>query len=337
MLDLPIPVRDYINTLIVESRSPAYLLVAKDGRLSNWGGKCSVYGITNLKQGESIAEQVFFLEGLVPLDEAAIFLPCIKTKDGIFADVHLFSGDEGDWVLLLDATLEEKHRSVMQQKGNDLSLLRQKQSMMLNQHLGNNVTEIAQQVLNLQEQGERRDVTILYADVRGFTSYSENNSPNVVFKTLNLYLSTMSQPILDEAGMVDKIIGDALIALFGVLPSTDLPQIQAIKAAIRMIEAVRDLDKVQQADNSPALHIGIGIASGSVALGMIGSKDSKTFNAVGYRVNLALALENQARPSEIIIDQNTFNKIGNMQKFFLLNTFIGKEIETLQTYSYLIK
>lgn len=337
MLQLPVPVRDYINILVIETRSPAYFLVAKDGRLSNWGGECSVYGINNLRQGEYITKQVFFLEGLLPLDQSPIFLPCVKTNENVFADVHLFFGNEGDWVLLLDATIEEKHRSLMQQKGNDLSLLRQKQSTILNQYLGDNISEnLAQEVLNLQVQGERRDVTILFADVRGFTNYSENNPPDIVFKTLNLYLSTMIQPILDEAGMVDKIVGDAVMALFGVLPSTALPQTQAIKAAIRIIESVRDIAQVQKADNLPALDIGIGIASGSVALGMIGSKDSKTFSAVGYHVNLALALENQARPNEIIIDENTFNKIDDLQKLFSLNTFLDKNIAPVQIYFYLM-
>ncbi len=337
MLELPISVRDYINILIVETRSPAYFLVAKDGRLSHWGGEYSVYGINNLQQGEYITKQVFFLEGLLPLDQYPIFLPCIKTNDNIFADIHIFSGDEGDWVLLLNATLEQKNRSLMQQKGNDLSLLRQKQSTMLNQYLGDNITDnLAQNVLNLQVQGERRDVTILFADVRGFTDYSENNPPDIVFKTLNLYLSTMIQPILDEAGMVDKIVGDAVMALFGVLPSTLLPQTQAIKAAIRIIESVRDIAQVQQADNLSALDIGVGIASGSVALGMIGSKDSKTFSAVGYHVNLALALETQARPNEIIIDENTFNKIDDLQQLFSLTTFLDKKIELIQIYSYLM-
>lgn len=337
MLELPIPIRDYINVLIVETRSPAYFLVAKDGRLSYWGGECSIYGINNLRQGEYITKQALFLEGLLPLDESPIFLPCIKTNENVFADVHIFSGDEGDWVLLLDATSEQKKHSLMQQKGNDLSLLRQKQSTMLNQYLGDNIDEnLAQNVLNLQVQGERRDVTILFADVRGFIDYSENNPPDIVFKTLNLYLSTMIQPILDEAGMVDKIVGDAVMALFGVLPSTVLPQTQAVKAALRIIEAVRDIAQVQQADNLPALNIGIGIASGSVALGMIGSRDSKTFSAIGYHVNLALALENQARPNEIIIDENTFNKIDNLQSFFSLTTSLGKEIKPTQIYSYLM-
>lgn len=105
-----------------------------------------------------------------------------------------------------------------------------------------------------------------------------------------------------------------------------------------MIEAVRDVSQARLTDNSSVLDIGIGIASGSVALGMIGNKDNKTLSAIGYRVNLAVNLENQARPSEIIIDENTFSKIDSMRSYFSLSTFLGEEtVRSIQTYSYLIK
>ena len=89
MLDLPAVVLDYIHTLTVENRSPAYLLVEKDGCLSRWGGKLAAYGVTHLQKGDYVGQQVFFLEGLLPLDGSPMFLPCIKTKDGLCADVHL--------------------------------------------------------------------------------------------------------------------------------------------------------------------------------------------------------------------------------------------------------
>lgn len=338
MLELPVPVLDYIYSLTIENRSPAYLLVNKDGCLSSWGGKLSTYGITNLEQGKYVGEQILFLEGLLPLD-VPIFLSCIETKRGLAADIYIFPKDDGDWILLLDATLEANQRSLVQQKGNDLSLLRKNQSRVLNQSLGNDSTEnLAQSVLNIQATGERRDVTIMLVNICGFTVYSDNNPADVVFKTLNLYLPSMLQPILDEAGMVDKIFGDTVMACFGVLPSTSSPPTQAIKAALKMIEAVRNIGKVRQAGNNLKLEIGIGIASGSVALGLIGSRDSTTFSAIGYCVNLAMRLESQARPSEILIDENTFARLDNMQKYFSATMLLGKgTIEPIQTYSYLVQ
>ena len=126
MLDLPASIVDYIFSITVENRSLAYLFVRKDGRLSDWGGKLAEYGIRKLQKGGYVGEQIFFLEGLLPLDDSSIFLSCLKTEYGSCADIHIFSGDEGDWVLMLDATVEEKQRSLIQQPRNELSLLQEK-------------------------------------------------------------------------------------------------------------------------------------------------------------------------------------------------------------------
>jgi hypothetical protein len=133
MLDVPIPVVAYILTMIVETRSLAYLLVKKDGCLSAWGGKLAVYGVNNLRKGENIGQQVFFLEGLLPLDDVPLFLPRMKTEYGICADVHIFPAEEGDWVLLLDATLDEMQLSLIQQQANNSVLSHEKLIRILNQ------------------------------------------------------------------------------------------------------------------------------------------------------------------------------------------------------------
>lgn len=338
MVDLPRPVLDYLHAITVESRSLAYLLIEKEGRLSDWGGNLDAYGIVNLQKGEFIEEKVFFLQGLLPLEGSPLFLPCMKTGYGLSTDIHIFPGEEGDWVLLLDATSDEIRQQVVQQKGNELSLVREKQSKILNQYLGKNVAEsLAQGVLTLQQEGERKDVTILFADIRGFTSYSEKKSPEDVFKTLNVYLPAMLQPILDEAGMVDKLIGDAVMAIFGVLPASEAPPKLATKAALRMIEAVSKVSKGLETDKGTTFKIGIGIASGPVALGILGSKDRRTFTAIGHHVNLAARLESQARPREILIDQNTFEKIDEMQRYFSAITLAFKGIaEPTQVYSWLV-
>ncbi|MBH8551671.1 hypothetical protein I8751_04630 [Nostocaceae cyanobacterium CENA357] len=133
MLDIPTPVVNYILSFLIEARSLAYLLVKKDGCLLAWGGKLAAYGITNLCKGENIGEQIFFLEGLLPLDDAYLFLPLIKIEHGICIDIHIFSSQEGDWVLLLDSTRDENYLSPIQQKTNDHSLLQEKLTKIKNQ------------------------------------------------------------------------------------------------------------------------------------------------------------------------------------------------------------
>src|SRR5215210_2949379 len=123
MPGLPSSISEFMLKLVSDTRSPAFLLVANDGRLSEWGGDLAAYGIEGLRKDQAVGEQVFFLEGMPPLDTSPMFLPYVKTDSGLSADVYLFSGDEeGTWVLLLDATWEARKRKAIQQKANDLSL-----------------------------------------------------------------------------------------------------------------------------------------------------------------------------------------------------------------------
>ena len=125
-MDIPLPITKYLMNFMRESRSLAYLFVAKDGCLSSWGGKLTVYGVANLQQGEDASQQIFFLEGLLPLDDFPLFLPCVKTNRGICADIHLFPEEEGDWVLLLDATWDEMQIFKVQQEVNYSRLMQRK-------------------------------------------------------------------------------------------------------------------------------------------------------------------------------------------------------------------
>ncbi len=328
---IPAVALNYLHTLMVESRSLAYLLVARDGCLLSWGGNLSAYGISNLQSGELAARQVLLLEGLLPLDGGCVVLPSTHVAPEICADIHMFPGEEGDWILLLDASKESDRYQLMQQKGNDLSLLRTKQAQIIERYIGGELKEnLAQGLLALNEQGERRDITILNAKICDFTSFSERSSPEKTFKTLNLYLSPIVQSIIDEAGAIDKIIGDTVVGLFGILPSTGYPPKSAIAATFKMLEYIEEINQRRQSDK---IDIAVSVTSGFVALGLIGSKVSKTLFAIGHPVDLLTQLKSQSKPREILIDENTFNKINDLQKYFSI--VIQSTISLpLKTYSY---
>jgi signal transduction histidine kinase len=122
MAELPIYVRDYLTRLMIDDRVPAYLLVSPEGRLVGWGGHTDFYGLAGLQAGEPFGEQVFFLEGMFPLSSDSLVLPCLLTETGRPAELHLFSTDDGDCALLLDATASERQQRLRQQKGNESSL-----------------------------------------------------------------------------------------------------------------------------------------------------------------------------------------------------------------------
>ncbi|MEM7725451.1 MAG: hypothetical protein AAF208_03650 [Cyanobacteria bacterium P01_A01_bin.45] len=113
-----------INFLI-EKRSLAYLIVDKNGYLSTWGGKLSVYGLKNLDKSKLAQKQIYFLTGLLPLGSESIYIPCLKISHGICADLYLFPSDIGDWILLLDVTEHYKCIVSLQQMVNEKALIDQ--------------------------------------------------------------------------------------------------------------------------------------------------------------------------------------------------------------------
>ena len=120
--ELPTPIRDCMLELTVENRSPAYLLIGDDNGLIEWGGELDDYGIPEPRAGMDVGEQLPFLVGLLPLGARSLFLPYVQTETKRFADLYLFSGEQGTWVLLLDATPDALQRRRMQQSSHDLKL-----------------------------------------------------------------------------------------------------------------------------------------------------------------------------------------------------------------------
>ncbi|MCP4345279.1 MAG: adenylate/guanylate cyclase domain-containing protein [Desulfobacterales bacterium] len=315
MKDLASPVFEYIYDLTMKDRSPGFVLLDRNNCIQDWGGNLDIYGITSLEKGDRIEDRVFILDGLFPLDDDRMQLPCVEMETGVPADIHIFSRQEGIWVLFLDATEEEARQVVLQQKANELCLLRDKHSKILDQYLGK---EIAERLLhiNIHEAGESKYVSVLFADICGFTSYSELKPPTEVFNLLNSYLAHLIQPILDEGGIVDKIIGDAVMAIFGIMPSELSPPLQSVRAAFRILENVQSLKKARKKEMLDTFDVGIGIATGQVFLGILGSRNRRTLSAIGHFVNLGARLEGQARPNEILICENTFNEINELKSKF---------------------
>ncbi|HEY0966561.1 MAG TPA: adenylate/guanylate cyclase domain-containing protein [Opitutaceae bacterium] len=157
--------------------------------------------------------------------------------------------------------------------------------------------------------GEERVVTMLFADLRGFTSLSEKVEPRELVALLNRYLERMSRAIEAEGGVIDKFIGDEIMALFGAPLAVDDGADRAIRAALAMRQALAELNREFAAEGRPQLGFGVGINTARVIAGNIGSERRRNYSVVGDGVNLAARLQgltrNAAFAADILVSAET--------------------------------
>ena len=164
----------------------------------------------------------------------------------------------------------------------------------------------------LEIAGERRRVTVMMTDLRGFTALTERIEPREIIAILNEYLGAMTWVIDDHEGTVDEFIGDGILALFGAFGEREDDAQRAIACAVAMQKALRSVNERSQQRGMPEVAIGIGIATGDVVVGNIGSEKRSKFTAIGSAVNLAARLEGCAGGGEILISPQTYKEVHKL-------------------------
>jgi adenylate cyclase len=157
--------------------------------------------------------------------------------------------------------------------------------------------------------GTNIEATVLFADVRGFTSLSEKLRPEQVVDMLNEYFTVMTEIIFSHQGLLDKYIGDGLMALFGVAYGAEEAPLNAAKAAIDMQHQMITLRQNFEQRYGHSLNIGIGINTGIITVGYIGSQRRMEYTGIGDAVNLAARLESNTKPGQIIVSATTNRSI----------------------------
>ena len=155
--------------------------------------------------------------------------------------------------------------------------------------------------------GKRVQATVMFCDIRGFTALVESQSPEETIELLNTWYTLMFEAISAQGGVVNQIIGDGLMAIFGApLPLAE-PAVAAARAALDMTEMIELLNAERTAVGKPALAIGVGLASGDVIAGYTGTQERATYTCVGDTVNLAARLEAQTKSAgrAILMDAAT--------------------------------
>jgi class 3 adenylate cyclase len=149
--------------------------------------------------------------------------------------------------------------------------------------------------------GKRTPLTILFSDLRGFTTMSEGLDVSVVVRLLNAHLSRMTEIVLAHGGTVDKFIGDAVMAIFGAPLARDDHALAGVRCALAMREAHQVLRRAWKAEGLPDPDVGIALHAGTCFVGPIGGEQLASYTAIGDDVNLAARLEGESGPSEILV------------------------------------
>jgi class 3 adenylate cyclase len=157
--------------------------------------------------------------------------------------------------------------------------------------------EVVEEIIarGVATQSEKKEITVLFADLKGFTALSEALEPARLVSVLNGYFARMSRAIADHRGHVAKFIGDGILALFGALEPNPWQTNDAVHAALAMRAALADYNAVLRADGMPALAFGVGIHRGTAVAGVIGSDELKEYGVVGRTVNVASRIERLTR------------------------------------------
>ena len=157
--------------------------------------------------------------------------------------------------------------------------------------------------------GVRQVVTAFFADIRSFTTLSEDSKPEIIVNILNRYFTLASEVIFRHGGTLDKYIGDGLLALFGAPYVGERDAIKAVRAAIDLQRDLIEFNEEMAEMQLPPISVGIGINTGPAIVGYIGSENRLDYTAIGDTINTAARLESIAKPGQIVVSESTMQAI----------------------------
>ncbi len=188
------------------------------------------------------------------------------------------------------------------------AVTRQKFQKMLSPNL---VERVISGDLRIEKGGHLRTVTVMFTDIRGFTALSQAKPPQEIVKMLNEYFEAVVDIVFDFDGTLDKYIGDSVMAVWGA-PADDPEHAQkAVQAAVEIQRAMVHFNELRRLDGLNEIHTGIGIDTGEIVVGYMGSSKTMSYTVIGESVNLASRLCASARGGEILISQRTRAEVGN--------------------------
>jgi class 3 adenylate cyclase len=219
---------------------------------------------------------------------------------------------EGDF----DYRLEERRRDELGRLAHDFNLMTEglrDREFVKNTFKRYVTKQVAEKILSQKDaislEGENREVTVLFSDLEGFTAFSERHEPHEVVALLNEYLAIMIDIIFMYEGALDKFLGDGVMAYWNAPLDQDHAPLKAALAAAEMQHAIAEFNKKRVAEGKEPVYAGIGITTGEVVAGNIGSEKKMEYTVIGDKVNLAQRIEGQTDRGQILMDNTTYVQI----------------------------
>jgi adenylate cyclase len=176
------------------------------------------------------------------------------------------------------------------------------------------INEMLKDPTKLKLGGDKKDLSVLFSDIRGFTSISENLTPEELVHLLNEYLTAMTNVVFKYDGLLDKYMGDAIMAVFGAPLDQPDHALRACRTALGMMEELKILQKKWEEEDKPVLNIGVGVNTGDMVVGNMGSEMRFDYTVMGDSVNLGSRLEgtNKEYGTNIIISEYTYEAVKDV-------------------------
>lgn len=262
---------------------------------------------------DEVKKNPIFDESLGISGGSLLYLPVLHNNKGVgvLSLRHLSSGAfDQNQVRFLSLVADHLSTTIVLSRLYHQMLKEENKRSLLSRFFSKTVTEeILGSSGNIRLGGERKNVTILFADLSGFTAMSESLEQEKVVEILNAYFSFVTPIIFKHKGTLDKIMGDGLLALFGAPISRKDDTMSAVRTAVEILQELKLFNKAKRLTKWPSLQASIGISSGEVVAGYIGSDEHLSYTVIGDPVNVAQRIEAIAEHNTILISKTVYDEI----------------------------
>jgi adenylate cyclase len=273
---------------VMESKGPLLVMDAKEDARFSGSQSMAMSGMQSAMCAPLASRDRLF--GLLYVDNLS--------KRGTFTpeDLEVFAVIAAQAGLVIDRVMA---KSEVKRQGVQLSALERFLSPAISR-------KITAEAADIRLGGESQRITLLFADVRGFTTMAEKMKPREAVEVLNEFFARMTNVIFEHDGTLDKYLGDGLMALFGAPFALQNDAEAAVRAAVDMQKSLEELNRIS---GKPPLSIGIGVHTGEAVVGFLGTERRMDYTAIGDTVNVASRLTSQAGPGQIVISTATYAHI----------------------------